>query len=270
MRKELLISDIRMKLVVSKHVIEGVVKFIRNLLALQLLPVDLILNVVNPVVELGDVHLAVFIASLSLLQPLLTLGGLLSRDLKLLHVFTNSLQLVLDILELALSQFGALGGSLALILLDAQLPGQLVQLLFVVASHLVSLPEVFVSLLQLDLIPHGLVLKVLDLLEDAVGLLGSQGQLGDSLCKSGIGLLGLLFHQHDTPGKSADLLLSVLEVLFLLLQRLEGLGQLVVGLVKLNLSSLDLLAQIPDVSLMLVVPGVGLLGDTLKVGDGCE
>ena len=44
----------------SKHVIEGVAKVISTLLDLQLLPVDLILDVINPLVELGDVHLAVF------------------------------------------------------------------------------------------------------------------------------------------------------------------------------------------------------------------
>merc|ERR1712029_719130 len=79
-----------------------------------------------------------------------------------------------------------------------------------------------------------------------------------------------MLRRRSSLCKSADLLLSILEVLFILLQRLEGLGQLVVGLVKLDLSSLDLLAQVPDVSLMLVVPGVGLLGHALKVGDGCE
>merc|ERR1719245_1347899 len=55
-------------LVVGKHVIKGVVELIGYLLDLQLLPVDLILNVVNPVVELGDVHLAVLITGFSMLQ----------------------------------------------------------------------------------------------------------------------------------------------------------------------------------------------------------
>merc|ERR1712241_729770 len=96
-------------LVVSKHVVESVAELISNLLALQLLLVNLILNVVNPVVELGDVHLAVLIAGLGLLQPvqklvdlvlqlLLTLSCLLSRDLELLHVLTNGLKLLLNIL----------------------------------------------------------------------------------------------------------------------------------------------------------------------------
>merc|ERR1719347_1787146 len=274
-------SILWLKLIVCKHVIEGVVELIGDLPDLQLLPVDLILNVVNPVVELGDVHLAVLIASLSLLQPLkelvdlvlqlfLTLGGLLSRDLELLHVLTNGLQFVLDILQLALSQLGALSGPLALVLLDTQLPGQLIQLLLVVTGHLGGFSEGLVSILKLNLIHHGLVLKVLDPLQDAIGLLGSISQLGHCLGESAVSLLGLLFHQHDTPGESSNFLLSGLEILFLLLQGLQGLGQLVVGLVKVALGSLDLLAQVPNVSLMLVVLGIGLLGDGLKVVDGCE
>ena len=51
-------------LVVSKHVIKGVPKLVSNLLNLQLLSVDLILDVVNPLVELGDVHLSVLEPSL--------------------------------------------------------------------------------------------------------------------------------------------------------------------------------------------------------------
>ena len=46
-------------LIVSEHVVKGIAEVIRTFLDLQLLPVDLILDVVNPLVELGDVHLAV-------------------------------------------------------------------------------------------------------------------------------------------------------------------------------------------------------------------
>merc|ERR1712217_436716 len=183
-----------LNLVVSKHVIEGVAELISNLLALQLLPVDLVLNVVNPVVKLSNVHLAILIAGLSLLQPvkklvdlvlqlLLTLGGLLGRDLKLLHVLANGLKLLLNILKFALGQLSPVGGPLTLVLLDAQLPGKLIELLLIVACHFGCLPEVFVSLLQLDLAVHGLVLKVLDLLQDAVSFLGCKSQLGDSFGK---------------------------------------------------------------------------------------
>merc|ERR1712088_19926 len=60
---------------------------------------------------------------------------------------------------------------------------------FIVTGHLSGLPEVFVSLLKLHLAVHGLVLKVLDLLQDAVSFLGSKSQLGDSFCKGRVSLL---------------------------------------------------------------------------------
>merc|ERR1712109_152472 len=113
---------------------------------LQLLPVDFVLNVINPVVKLSNVHLAILIAGLSLLQPvqklvnlvlqfLLTLSSLLCRDLKLLHVLTNSLKLMLNIFKLALRQLSALSCSLALILLNSQFPCQFIQLLLIVTGH---------------------------------------------------------------------------------------------------------------------------------------
>ena len=49
----------------SKHIVEGVSQLVSNLLDLQLLSVDLVLDVVNPLVELGDVHLAVLEPALS-------------------------------------------------------------------------------------------------------------------------------------------------------------------------------------------------------------
>ena len=56
----------------SEHVVEGLAKLISNLLDLQLFPVDLVLNVVDLLVHLGDAHLSV-------LEP--ALGGLvLSLD----------------------------------------------------------------------------------------------------------------------------------------------------------------------------------------------
>ena len=48
-------------LVVLKHVVEGLAELIGNLLHLQLLAVDLVLDVVDPLVQLRDVHLAVLI-----------------------------------------------------------------------------------------------------------------------------------------------------------------------------------------------------------------
>merc|ERR1711944_382362 len=165
------------------------------------------------------------------------------------------------------SQLSTLSCPLALILLDTQLPGQLIKLLLVVAGH-GGLPEGLVKLLNLDLIPHGLGFKVLDLLQNAISLLGCHGQFGDGVGKGGVSLLGFLLHQHDTPGKGTDFLFSILEGLQLFLQGAKGLGQFVVGFVKLDLVALDLLAQISDVSLMLVDGLVGLLGVSLKLGNG--
>merc|ERR550517_236368 len=99
-------------LVVGDHVIEGVVQLVGTLLDLQLLPVDLVLDVVDPLVELGDVHLAVLEPGLSglvlalqvvdlLYQLLLPLQSLLCGLLQLLHVVADSLQLLLMPFSLA-------------------------------------------------------------------------------------------------------------------------------------------------------------------------
>merc|ERR1712001_821354 len=136
----------RANLVVGDHVIEGVVQLVGTLLDLQLLPVDLILDVIDPLVQLGDVHLAVLEPSLSdlvlalqvvdlLNQLLLPLQSLLGGGLKLLHVLTDSLELLFDVLQVLLSQLSPLDGSLQLSLLHAKLPAQLVQLLLVVRGH---------------------------------------------------------------------------------------------------------------------------------------
>merc|ERR1719245_2942384 len=121
-------------------------------------------------------------------------SGLLGRDLELLHVLTDSFQFLLDILEFSLCQLSTLCGPLALVLLDTQLPGQLIQLLLVVAGHLGGFSEGLVQLLNLDLIPHGLGFKVLDLFQNAISLLGCHGQFGDSVSKGGVSLLGFLLH----------------------------------------------------------------------------
>merc|ERR1719200_7849 len=62
--------QIKLKLVILKHIIKGIVKLIRNFLDLELLTVDLILDIINPEVQFGDVHLSVFITSLSNLESL--------------------------------------------------------------------------------------------------------------------------------------------------------------------------------------------------------
>merc|ERR1712186_49585 len=80
-------------LIVLKHIIKSIIELIRNLLDLEFLPVDFIFNIINPVVQFGDIHLAILISSFSnlesinqlknlVLQFVFPLLGFLSRDFK--------------------------------------------------------------------------------------------------------------------------------------------------------------------------------------------
>merc|ERR1719326_325219 len=220
--------QIKLKLVIFKHIVKGIVKLIRDFLDLELLTVDLILNVINPEVQFGDVHLSVFIASLSnleslhkcvdfVLEFLFPFLSFLSRNLKLFHVLTNSFQFLFNISEFTFSQFSSLIGSLQFILLNSQFSGQFIKFLLVVRCHLCGFSQVFVSLFNLNFIVHGFVLKVLDLLQDSISLFGGKSKFGDSLCQVAIGFLGLFLHEHDTTAQSTDLILSIFEVLLSLL-----------------------------------------------------
>merc|ERR1711992_199465 len=133
----------RANLVVGDHVIEGVIELVGTLLDLQLLPVDLVLDVVDPLVQLGDVHLAV-------LEP-----GL------------SDLVLALQVVDL-LNQLGPLNSPLELSLLHTELPGELVKLLLVVGGHLDGGPQVLVQLLDGDLVVEASVLNNLNGLHDIV------------------------------------------------------------------------------------------------------
>merc|ERR1719288_45318 len=269
----------RVNLVVGDHVIEGIVELVRTLLDLQLLPVDLVLDVVDPLVQLGDVHLAVLEPGLSELvlalqvvdllnQLLLPLKGLLSGGLELLHVLTNGLQLLLDVLPVLLGQLCPLHSPLELSLLHTQLPGELVQLLLVVGGHLDGGPQVLVQLLNGDLVVEASVLNNLDGLHDIVGGLGGEGKLGDGLAQLLCGLLVLLLHEHDPPGEGGDIALDLLKLFLSLLEGLGGLGQLVVGLVETNLELLHFLAVVTDVTVSLIGPGGGLPGGLLETSNG--
>merc|ERR1712001_382944 len=268
----------RANLVVGDHVVEGVVQLVGTLLDLQLLPVDLSLDVIEPLFQLGDVRLAVLEPGLSdlvlalqvvdlLNQLLFPLQSLLGRGLKLLHVLADSLELLFDVLQVLLSQLSPLDGSLQLSLLNAKLPAQLVQLLLVVRGHLDGGPQVLVQLLNGDLIVEAGVLHNLDGLHHIVSGLGGKGELGDGLAKLLSGLLVLL-HEHDPPGQGRDVALHLLELLLGLLKGLGGLGQLVVGLIETNLELLDFLAVVTDVAVSLVGPGGGLPGGLLEASDG--
>ena len=48
-------------LIVSKHVIESLSQFVRNLLNLEFFSVNLIFNIINSLVQLSDIHLSVLI-----------------------------------------------------------------------------------------------------------------------------------------------------------------------------------------------------------------
>merc|ERR1712241_667363 len=198
--------QIKLKLVILKHIVKGIVKLIRDFLDLELLTVDLILNVINPEVQFGDVHLSVFIASLSnletlhkcvdfVLELLFPLLSFLGRNLELFHVLTNCFQFLFNIPELIFSQFSSLIGSL-----------QFIHFLFVVGCHLGGFSHIFVGLLNLNFIVHGFVLKELDLLQDSISLFGGKSKFGDSLCQAAISFLCLFLHKHNTTTKSTDLL----------------------------------------------------------------
>ena len=57
-------------LIMSKHIVKGVSQLISNLLNLELLSVDFIFNVINSVVQLGNVALSIFITSFCNLESL--------------------------------------------------------------------------------------------------------------------------------------------------------------------------------------------------------
>merc|ERR1719422_2306339 len=168
-------------LIVSNHIIKGVAEFISNLLDLQLLTVNLIFNIIDPLVKLGDVHFSVLEPSLGsfelvlnaqdfVFQLLFPLNGLLGGHLELLHVLTDHLQFLLDSLEFVLSEFCSLDGSLQFLFLYAEFPGEFVQLLLIVAGHHCGLSEIFVQFFEGDFIVHALALNNLDLLENIVSL----------------------------------------------------------------------------------------------------
>ena len=74
----------------SKHIVKGVAKLVSNLLDLERRSVELVLEGVNPLVQLGDIHLSVLEPPLSqlvltldaedfVLQLLLSFNGLAER-----------------------------------------------------------------------------------------------------------------------------------------------------------------------------------------------
>merc|ERR1719211_925711 len=143
--------------------------------------------------------------------------------------------------------------------------------LLVVRRHLCCLSQVLVQLLKGDLVVHALALHNLHLLQNIIGLLGGDSELGDGVGQGGLGLFGLLLHEHDPPGERGNVGLHLAVHLVLLLVGSLGLVQFVRGLIKLDLEAVDLLAVIPDVAVCLVGHPVGLLGGLVElVDDGVE
>merc|ERR1712098_508999 len=167
-----------------------------------------------------------------------------------------------------LSKLCPLQAPLELSLLDSKFPGQFIQLLLIVVSHLDGGAEVLVQLLNSHLVVHAGGLNNLDGLEDIVGSFRSEGKLGDGVAEGVSGLLVLFLHQHDPPGQGGHISLHLFELLLCFLKGLSGLGQLVVGLIKADLKSLDFLAVVPDVAISLLCPGGSLLGGVLEALDG--
>merc|ERR1719323_342607 len=75
----------RFVLIMSEHVIKGIAEVIRTLFDLQLLSVDLVLDVINSLVKLGNVHLSVLKAALGHLVLLLDLEDFVLELLLTLH-----------------------------------------------------------------------------------------------------------------------------------------------------------------------------------------
>merc|ERR1719244_1804714 len=212
------------ELVVGKHVVEGVVELIGTLFDLKLLSVDLILNVINSLVKLGDVHLSILKSSLCdlvfvlkrkdfLNQFLFSLKSLLSGFLKLLHILTNCLKFFFNSLQVLFSKLGSLKSSLQLRFLDSKLPAEFIELLLIVNSHLDSGPQILVELFKGDFIVHASTFNDLDSLEDIVSSLGSESKLGYSGAKVVSGFLVFLLHQHNPTSKSCNISLNFLELL---------------------------------------------------------
>ena len=141
-------------------------------------------------------------------QLLLGLAGLLGRDLHLPYVLTNSLQLVLDSLQLSLCQLSILIG-LLLILLDNSGSAHPTSIgcSVVLMGHIDSFPWGFVGIFGLDLIHHGLVLEVVDPLQERVtcrvglsaGGSGERGRRGRSTVSASRSAISAL---HVAPTRS--------------------------------------------------------------------
>merc|ERR1712111_215247 len=97
-----------------------------------------------------------------------------------------------------------------------------------------------------------------------------EGQFGDGFSQCAVGLLSFLLHQHDSSGQGTNFFLCILVVLFLLFKSGQSLGELVIGLIKLHLITLDLLAKITDITIVLITFGICFFSFALKLGNGSQ
>merc|ERR1719290_193817 len=269
-------------LIVSNHIIKSLAEFISNLLDLQLLSVDFIFNIVNPLVKLGDVHLSVFKSSLGsfelvldaqnfVFQFLLSFHGLFCGHLQLLHVLTNHLEFFLNTLQFVFGKFCSFNRSFEFFFLDAKLSAQLVEFLFVVTSHLGSLSQILVKLLKSNLVVHALALNNLHFLQDIIGLFGRNSKLCDSVGKGDLSFLGLFLHQHDPTGQGRDVSLNLLVHFVLFLKAFISFVQFVSSLIKVNFKPMNFLSIISNITVSLVCQSIGLLGGIFKLlNDGIK
>merc|ERR1719308_601297 len=205
---------------------------------------------------------------LRLLSASSALKGLFGGLLKLLHVLTDSLELLLNLLEVAFSEFGSLQSSLEFSFLNTELTAEFIKLLLVVNGHLDGGSEIFIELFNGDLIVQAVVFNDLDSFENVISGLGSEGQLGDGGAKSVSSLLVLFLHQHDPTGESGDIAFNLFVLFVSLLERLTGLGELVIGLIVANFKVLDFLSVVSDVAISLICASCCFLGGVLKATDG--
>merc|ERR1712156_911959 len=131
--------------------------------------------------------------------------------------------------------------------------------------HFLVISSSFCSLSEAILVVS---LKVFDFFQNTISLLGSHSQFGDSFSQSSIGFFGFFLHQHDTSRQGTDIFLSGLVHFFLFFKSGQSLGQFVIGFIKINLISLDFLAQISDVAIILIASGIGFPSITFEFGDG--
>merc|ERR1719268_128740 len=180
----------------------------------NLASVNFILDVINSLVQLGDVHLSIFKSSLCDLilalkgedlfnKLFFSLKSFLSRLLELLHVFTNKFQFFFDPFQVLLCKLSSFKSSLQFSFLDSELPAKFIKLLLVVNGHLNCCSKILVELFNGDFIVHASTFNNLDSLENIVSILRGEGKLCHCVAKDFCRLFVLFLHQHNSTCQSS-------------------------------------------------------------------